>query len=564
MLPDTLRIRSHATCKTPRWGIRLGWLMASSIAVAMMSCKPPKSKSASLSSAADDNDATAVVAVVNQIDDFGRALFESLSRGQRIHDYTLRMAVQKMNLKISDEVGLTHSTNSQIIGPDAYPQEMPDIYRGVLMNSRVFVFAKEHGAGAAEKYWKPITWFASSVLENNASTMTVSLEKKIRHVLDAKIYEPKRISDFEANVGAVDLLAHFIPGYAGAGRIFVTGKSEWDSFMGTLEVAGDIATLGLGSKVRIVKTGASAIVLTVSSARVSEAALKAGKGQGTWATGVNAFLATAEGALAAVTLVKVHVTPLKGLIKSRQEAEALGRQLNRSADDLLANGIPRQELERMGIKVSKFADAVAHGMNPQRIINSFNKIAQGEALSADEALEIVAAGLNKSSGKLFFNVQRDIDIIAESERFRATRGRVFATEVPISTSRLRTHLIQGEPGTRKYTVIFQGQAAKHFIPHEIRGADSLMKRMVLGEFHTDSWGDLLITKYKKEGDFLIVTEARPARATDIGGRFAGGKTVADQVREQRIRASIEVATGRAGVATLVIGTGTLVGLWVKD
>jgi hypothetical protein len=289
--------------------------------------------------------ATIEIAFGNQYSNHVKGFFESLQENKKIHRYTFEKATKEIGALVSNDVVFTTLKGSARVG--AAGSLLSETYKGVKIGGRVLIFKKEFYQGSAERHYRPLTWFAHSVLYKDSEGFLASLEDKIRYVLDTKIYEPIRIGNMNSAIDTVDFIAHFIPGYAGAERTFVTGKTTGSKLLGVVEMVGDAATLGLGSKIRAVKQGAAAIVLTASSIRISSAVVKASQGTAGMADGVDAFIATVEAGLAAVTLVKIKLGPLKHTVSSMDQAKVLSREVGRSADDIYRNGLSSAEIKKM-------------------------------------------------------------------------------------------------------------------------------------------------------------------------------------------------------------------------
>jgi hypothetical protein len=291
------------------------------------------------------NETTIEIGFATQYSSEVKAFFELLHENKKIHRYTFEKATEEIGALVSNDVVFTTVQPSAGVG--AGGSSRSETYKGVKIGERVLIFKKEFYPGIAERHYRPLTWFPYSVLHKDSNGFIASLEDKVRYVLDTKIYEPIRIGNLNSAIDTVDFIAHFIPGFAGAERTFVTGKTKGAKLLGIVEMIGDVATFGLGSKIRAVKQGAAAIVLTASSIRVSVAAAKAGQGTAGVTDGVDAFIATVEAGLAAVTLVKIKLGPLKHTVSSMGQAKILSKEIGRSADDIFQNGLSSAELKKL-------------------------------------------------------------------------------------------------------------------------------------------------------------------------------------------------------------------------
>lgn len=183
-----------------------------------------------------------------------------------------------------------------------------------------------------------------------------TLEERTRYYLDAKYYEPKRIQNINEMLNATEFVFNFIPGYAGAEKVFY--GSEDQRLWGVVQIVGDAATVGLGSKVMAVKKAAAGVVLTAASARVGKAAYETSRGTANLQTGIDAAIAMTEAGLAAFTLVKIKIGPLKGTVDSLSEARVLERSLERSADDILKHGLSPDEYRGLAGQLGRKLDDV--------------------------------------------------------------------------------------------------------------------------------------------------------------------------------------------------------------
>jgi hypothetical protein len=143
------------------------------------------------------------------------------------------------------------------------------------------------------------------------------------------------------------------------------------------------------------------------------------------------------------------------------------------------------------------------------------RIQAGDALTAQEASRL-AALLNKigAQNQLIFSAVREVEAIWTARRYWGmTEGSVYGAKMPVTTWQER--LKAGLTGMRREgTVVFQGDAAKLFHAHEIEGPYSAMKRL-LGQ-QKAGFGDIIIESAVKEGNMIIVTQARLAAGQHAG------------------------------------------------
>lgn len=364
------------------------WALA--VVSSLASCKKNNFSNLSETSARDGSrdrsreGSIVTVAVVQPLAGEVEAFFESLRVRKPIHKYTLQQAIKKLGGRASSEV--VHVIDHG----DEFSSYRDNRFAGFLVGQRVFVYRKDFRAGVAEKFWIPVGWFPMSLLERNSRGGPATLDDKVRYYVETKFIEPKRNADFMAAVNTADFLFHFIPAY-GAVNQTINAQTNGEAIVGVVAAAGDLATLGLGSKIRIVKAGAAGIVLTASTARIGVAVNKAANGSATVGTGVDAFLATVEAGLATVTLVKLNLTAVGAIIRNADEAAILSRQLGRSTDDILANGITRAELRQLGVETAEQLSDAVRGYVRSRVQPHLPANSYSMAQSADEVARFVDA-----------------------------------------------------------------------------------------------------------------------------------------------------------------------------
>lgn len=355
--------------------------------VSVSACK--KNNFSTLSSENSSENSTVTLAIVQPVAGEVQAFFRSLQSGSNIHDYTLRTAIRKLGGAVSAEVVHVLDYGGE------FSSYRDNRYAGFRVGERVFVYQKDFRAGAAEKYWKPVSWFSMTLLEYNDRGSRATLDDKVRYFVKTKYIEPMAISGFMNAVNTADFIFHFIPAYGGVEQA-INAETSGGAFVGVVSAVGDLATLGLGSKIRLVKAGAAGIVLTASTVRLGTAVQQAANGTATIGTGVDAFLATVEAGLASVTLVKLNLTSVGAIVRNADEAAVLSKQLNRSANDILTNGITRAELRKLGVETAEQLSEAVRGFVSSRVpahlpANSY-KMSQG----IDEVATFVnAAGDSK-------------------------------------------------------------------------------------------------------------------------------------------------------------------------
>ncbi|MFA6031051.1 MAG: hypothetical protein WC969_14435 [Elusimicrobiota bacterium] len=169
--------------------------------------------------------------------------------------------------------------------------------------------------------------------------------------------------------------------------------------------------------------------------------------------------------------------------------------------------------------------------NAERIAALQNKVAAGKALARDEAVWLAEATKGKA-GVVFHTTDAVQDIMksgrvaATTERFaygatrhiegaQALQGAVAGgaaaqrlANARLAISRIGRQLRAGVK-PKDGLVVFQGDAAKLFQPHEVRGIYSGIKR-VAGQQVTNGQGDIIITRavFNPETNTLTITGAR--------------------------------------------------------
>lgn len=240
-----------------------------------------------------------------------------------------------------------------------FDHEVTDTYRGIEMGSRVFVFrkVKDQGLGVAERsvYWMPVKSYPLSIL-SNATT-----EEKIKHCLNTEIYEKAVIGEQISAIDSLDFALHFLPAYGGAQMFFYDNKK-----MGLVWMAGDIASLGIAAKMKAIATMSRGIVIAAGGARIAHSASNYASNKGTAADGVDAALASLEIGFAVIGAFNVHIKMPKNAelktvddllanmspgqkvaIPDAGSARYLAQATGRTADDVLASGVTREELAKI-------------------------------------------------------------------------------------------------------------------------------------------------------------------------------------------------------------------------
>lgn len=183
-----------------------------------------------------------------------------------------------------------------------------------------------------------------------------SFDQRLREFINTKYYKKDSIKRLHSFINSAEFMIRMVPTVDGIDRA-IRGKSGTDRILGVLQAGADIATFGIGSKVKAIQNGTRAIVLTAASARVSRAAYIASQGEANIGTAADAALAVLESALVGLTFVKVKIP--KGtqqvIINSDEEASIIARALGRNADDIRRAGVSVEDLKKLGVDVTKLA-----------------------------------------------------------------------------------------------------------------------------------------------------------------------------------------------------------------
>ncbi len=261
--------------------------------------------------------------------------------------------------KITGDVQIKWKKTVNAPGDGSVDFDETDTFRGIEMGSRVFVFKKqrEQGLGAAEHndFWVPVKSYPLSILGD------VSTEEKIKYCLNTEFYEKQVIGETIAAIDGLDFALNFLPAYGGASKFFY----EHDQ-MGLVWMAGDIASLGMAAKMKVIANSARGVVIAAGGARVINSAVKLGQGKAKAGDGVDAALAALEVGFAVVGIfnVKIDVPNSKelqsvdDLLKTMTESQRLvipdaasakyiAQATGRTSDDILAKGISREELSSL-------------------------------------------------------------------------------------------------------------------------------------------------------------------------------------------------------------------------
>jgi len=335
------------------------------------------------------------------------------------------------------------------------------IYRGIRHGTRTFIY-KLTDQPDFEKIdkWYVHSWFANSILNDPSSGKYTALNEQVEHVLDTKIYEKATAAKRIELMDDVDLALHFLPGYSGAKKA-VYGKGG-DRILGTIEAIGDLASLGLGSKIKVIQKGAALITLSAATTRITAANIKIANGTATMATGIDVFIGVVEASISAFTLVKIKASSSLGRawVDNLDEAERLGRQLNRSGDDILKKGLSEDEFLKLTgkrlradgpgvnnvINASEDAFKVIKGeryLNLKKIFSNFNEeifigIEKGHAYLIVAGKRVDAGILRKIKVKSIKSGSTKPGLIARLDLDAATKAKVIEGVKTATTNRALT------------------------------------------------------------------------------------------------------------------------------
>lgn len=322
------------------------------LVVAALSCKPAAESTLATDMASSSD--SIELAFSQPIEPSVAKLFNAITNNHVLSENDIEQAAGGMNTIMTARVqfkkpippGAGRRVQSRMQSEGGYNHDSDfDTYRGLVVGSRVIIF-KLYNQPTDDRVdkWRVFSWVSHSLLNDHQNGKYTSAEEQVRYALDSKIYERRRIKHQRDLAEQSDFAASFLPGYSGAQRAFY-GDSTSERLLGVVQVIGDAATFGLGSKITLVRKTAAVVVLTASSVRVSAAGNRFARGEANFSTGVDAFLATVEAALAGVTTIKLRLSSARAWVANADEAAMMGRQLGRSADDILENGISKRELE---------------------------------------------------------------------------------------------------------------------------------------------------------------------------------------------------------------------------
>lgn len=370
------------------WVAFLASFLTSATAGCVVKQKSPQTKLAENQEVAKDTPQEVEIAIARQFSPVVLSLFNALAKMQSIHEYNLKLALDEIGAKISPTVEFSRSQGLPDPISGVEPPIQTTVYCGFQLGSRIFVLKQNFGPQVTQKYWTPVAAFASTIYASQPGGGETSIDYRVREYLKTKVSDVTDYISLTQSINTIDFIAHFIPGYGGIEKV-VNSSTSGAVFMGVVEYLGDTASLGLGSKVKIIKEGAAAIVVVAGTARISAAAKQAYDGTATWNTGIDAFLATVETGLASVTFIKLRVSGAKAIITNADEAAVIGQALGRKPEEILQNGLNADDLRRIGVAFGKVGDDALEAGKAwiKQLSSCIQGLEQGVGLSLEDATD---------------------------------------------------------------------------------------------------------------------------------------------------------------------------------
>ena len=333
------------------WGIMRTIFVALSCVLILAACRPASDLSTFSETESSDE---LSIAIAKPLAQETAAFLNSLTKGSAISLLDLDRGAASINGRISAPVRFGNLQGSSVRLRDRYrnrpglnPDWSYDVYRGVKLGSRVFIYKlANQEAFRVNDSWRLHSWVAGSILNEPINGKYTATDDQVKYYLEAKIYEPRRIAAMNKFLDNVEFAARFIPGYAGLENA-AFGETTGQRVLGVVQIIGDFATLGIGTSVKVVSRTAAVITITAASTRVGVAGYKYANGTATSADGIDAFLATVEAGIAAISIVKVKLTSTKAIVRNADEAALLSKQLGRPAEDIMKNGLSKAELKKL-------------------------------------------------------------------------------------------------------------------------------------------------------------------------------------------------------------------------
>jgi hypothetical protein len=289
-------------------------------------------------------------------------------RSKRMHDFGFSHELPKAlsgKATISQDV-IVKVNEKQDTGIDGAMSnvQIPIVHRGVVIGDVAYVFKQETSSGGpAERgpWWYPVARVPVKYLLEGKP-----LEEKIKYGLQTLIYDKEESARVNAELDGLEFMLNFLPAYGGAKEFFYEGNATGVAWM-----VGDVATLGMAAKAKAVANVSRGVVIAAASFRVGNGIYELSQGEANAATAVDVTLATFEAGLAVIGLANLKIRTVnrtrvqnidelvdgigkeKALVVDAGSAQVLGKRLGRSSDDILQNGVSREEIAKIaGRKLS--------------------------------------------------------------------------------------------------------------------------------------------------------------------------------------------------------------------
>ena len=393
-------------------------LLAGLLAATMLLLAPSYTLTAGSPDLPDDqasgnskDNATFTIAIHTPMDPYVVELFNSIKDATPISLVSLDRAVQRLpNAMLSQQV--LKKRPGRAGGSSRAPVYRYDKIRGVAIGPTILLYRavmtvrkgqNVRGPRRSETQYQLLGTMPTSVLADNRSSDSLNpseVARRVDHYVTTKVYEPASLANRFKQLNNIEMMAHFLPFYSGAERLFYTGEDGTSKVLGAAEIVGDLAAFGLGSSVRIVAKGAAITTLTAASVRIGGAGYKAYNGDYSTHNKIDAFIATVEGLASVVTLVKVRASNYRLYVHTMEEAEAMGKLLKRSPETILKDGFSTPELRKVlsELKVSDHAAKVAAASEKQLVVASRELLGQ---TSVQHLSGLVPKSLGQMTAGLF-------------------------------------------------------------------------------------------------------------------------------------------------------------------
>ena len=393
------------------WLLSLGVVLATSPSASAGLDDPRDTAASDIKDQKGKDNSTFTIAIQTPMDPYVARLFKSIKEAAPISLRTLDRAVVRLpGAMLSQEV--LKKQPGRAGGSSRAPVYRYDKIRGVVVGSTILLYRavmtvrkgqNVRGARRSETPYRLLGTMPTSVLADNRSHDSLNpseIARRVDYYVTAKVYEPASLRSRLKQLNSIELMAHFIPFYSGAERLFYTGQGGLSKVLGAAEIVGDFATFGLGSSVRIVAKGAAITTLTAASVRVAGAGYKGYNGDNSTHNKIDAFIATVEGLASVVTLVKVRASNFRLYVHTTEEAEVLGKLLKRSPEKILQDGFTTPELRRVlrDLEVSDHAAKVAAAGKKQLVVTSRELLGQTPVQNLSG---IVPKSLSRMTASLF-------------------------------------------------------------------------------------------------------------------------------------------------------------------